>query len=70
MRQQGCNARTHDAEAVAFESLFLSLFERLLRGRDGVGFSVRDDQDDFPVLAEETICCMTHQRDSAIGVIP
>ena len=54
MRQQGCNARTHDAEAVAFESLFLSLFERLLCGRDGVGFSVRDDQDDFPVLAEES----------------
>ena len=54
MRQQGCNTRTHDAEAVAFESLFLSLFKRLLCGRDGVGFSVRDDQDDFPVLAEET----------------
>ena len=54
MRQQGCNARTHDAEAVAFESLFLSLFKRLLCGRDGVGFSVRDDQDDFPVLAEGT----------------
>ena len=54
MGQQGCNARTHDAEAVAFESFFLSLFKRLLCGRDGVGFSVRDEQDDLPVLAEET----------------
>ena len=33
----------HDAESVAFEPLFLSLFECLLRGGDGVGFSVRDD---------------------------
>ena len=54
MRQQGCNTRTHDAEAVAFESLFLSLFKRLLRGGDGVWFTIRDDQDDLPVLAEET----------------
>lgn len=44
----------HDAEAVAFESLFLSLFKRLLRGGDGVWFTIRDDQDDLPVLAEET----------------
>lgn len=44
----------HDAEAVAFKALFLSLLERLLCGGDGIGFSVRDDQDDFPVLAEET----------------
>lgn len=54
MRQQGCDVRTHDAEAVTFEALFLSLFERLLCGGDGIGFSVRDDQDDFPVLVEET----------------
>ena len=33
MRQQSRDARTHDAEAVTFESLFLSLFECLLRGR-------------------------------------
>ena len=54
MGQQGCDVRTHDAEAVAFKALFLSLLERLLCGGDGIGFSVRDDQDDFPVLAEET----------------
>lgn len=35
-------------------SIFLSLFEYLLRGGDGIGFPVRDDQDDFPALMEET----------------